>query len=381
MEIKANQRIYKEMTHEQDKKTNTRAHLQPIDWDFLIDKIREGKCLLVLGDEAFADNTGETPHTRLLKALDLPNNPNVKRYYPGDDFFLFEKKPLRTSFIFQFKQFYKNQQPGELISLLAEIPFHIYLTVTPDTMLPDAFKSKNYAYQHGFYKKNTDPQPIKSPTVDNPLIYNLFGCIENDESLLLSHDDLYDYFKSIFARKSMPIELKDELRNIHNLIFIGVPFDKWYLQILLREFELHNQNYEFTRFAANEVISNEISTLCFEQFQIQFVDRNVDHFVRELHRRVAEDKEIVFRKSVRVKGIKEEIEMYIDTGDADSAMEQLMLFCVDTYLMNEAIQLKSRYRRLTLRRIGGMIDGKELMDEESRIQQDILALAKIAATL
>lgn len=380
---KANRRIFKKMTHEPNTNPPNPARPQPIDWDFLLDNIREGKCLLVLGDEVFTNETGETAHTRLLKSLDLPNNQYVKRYYKGEDFFLFDQKQSRTLFTHQIKRFYKQEQPGELIALLADIPFHIYMTVTPDVLLPEVFKEKNFDSQHGFYKKNTDPQPIRTPTRENPLIYNLFGCIENEESLVLSHDDLYDYFKSIFARRSMPVELKDELRELRNIMFIGVPFDKWYLQILLREFELHNQSYAFTRFAANEILSDEVSTLCFEEFQIQFVDKKIDDFVRELHRRVAADPDIAFRKSAGPKAnITDLVRKRIVAGDTESALEQLSDYCEGSVLQDEAFQLNGRFSRLKRRKVAGVLGSEEITLEENRINDDILDFVKkVASTL
>ncbi|MCY7326972.1 MAG: SIR2 family protein, partial [Saprospiraceae bacterium] len=303
---------------------NNAAHPKPIDWDYLLDKIGDKECLLILGPEAFTDTSGETAQARLLRTLNLERNPHIRRHYAAEDFFLFDHKSHRTQFCHQIKRFYRAERPGELISRLADLPLHIYLTLTPDLLLPEMFREKNFPYQHGFYKKNTDPQPIRPPSAENPLIYNLVGCIENEESLVLSHDDLYDYFKSIFKRQSMPAELKDELAHIRNILFLGVPFDKWYLQILLRELDIHNQQYAFTRFAASQAVSDELCTFCFEQFQIQFVDKNLDDFVRELHRRCADDPHIKFRVSAGPKtDISTLVRRLIAEGDTETTLEQL----------------------------------------------------------
>ncbi len=350
---------------------------QPIDWDFLLAQIRDEKCLLIVGHEIFSDAQGETVQSRLIKYLDLSTNPHIKRYYSGEDFYLFDHKSHRTQFCHQIKKFYRGERPGELPSLLADIPFHVFLTVTPDLMLPEVFQAKNYPFQHGFYKKNTDPQAIRPPSAKNPLIYNLFGCVENEESLVLSHDDLYDYFKSIFARRSMPTELKDELREIRNLLFVGVPFDKWYLQILLRELEIHNQNYAFTRFATNQSVSSELSTFCFEQFQIQFVDKNVEDFIRELHRRCATDPDISFRKSAGpTASIYALVQQKISTGDTEGAIELLTDFLDGSPLQDATDKLAGRFGRLKKRRIAGILSQEEIRLEENRINDDLLELVK-----
>jgi hypothetical protein len=348
---------------------------KPIDWDYLLDKIRDEECLLILGHEVFADAQGEAVHTRLMRTLDLPNNPYVQRYYPSDDFFLFDHKSRRTQFCHQVKRFYRDQTPGELLGLLAEIPFHIYLTITPDLLLPQAFQQHDFVFQHGYYKKNTDPQSIRPPSAENPLVYNLFGCVENEESLVLSHDDLYDYFKSIFARRSMPSELKDELREVRNLLFLGVPFDKWYLQILLRELEIHNQQYAFTRFAANQTLSDEIHTLCVEQFQIQFIEHNISDFLRELHSRIQQDPQLSLRRSAGPQtDVRSLIRHHIAEGETDSALEALADHLDGTRWQDEADLLRGRFGRLEKRRRAGVLNTDEISLESARINHDLLDL-------
>jgi hypothetical protein len=355
----------------------TYALPKPIDWVYLLDNIRDEKCLLILGPEVYADLLGEPIQQKLLKNLDILHNPFVRRYYSEEDFYFFEHKSHRTQFCHQLKNFYRQEEPGDLIGLLSEIPFHIYLTVTPDLLLPEIFKRKTFSFQHGFYKKNTDPQPIVKPSAEMPLIYNLLGCIESAESLVLSHNDLYDFFKSIFARRSMPGELKDELRDVRNLLFLGVPFDKWYLQILLREFEIHTQQYDFARFAANQNPSLELCTLCLDQFQIQFIDKNVGEFVRELHKRVKADNSISLRTSSGpLANSNHAVRQKLTDGDIEGALENLLKIQSNPEWTNEVVLLHGRYNRLKSRQTAGMIGSGDSLLEENNISHSIIELLK-----
>lgn len=60
---------------------NTHNFPKPIDWDYLLDKIREEECLLILGHEAFANVQGETAHSRLLQSLDLQKKPGWRNVF------------------------------------------------------------------------------------------------------------------------------------------------------------------------------------------------------------------------------------------------------------------------------------------------------------
>lgn len=360
---------------------STQAKAQPISWDYIIAKIKEKKCLLVLGHEAFNADNDHSTQEGLSDYIDLKNNPFVKRYYKHEDLYLFENKSHRTQFCHQFKNFYRQQQPCEIINLLADIPFHVYLTLTPDIRLVHSFDRKNFNYQHGFYKKNTDPQNIRVPIIENPLIYNMFGCIENEESLILSHDDLYDYFKSIFKRQSMPSQLKDELSEILNIIFLGVSFDKWYLQILLRELEIHNQQYAFTRFASSMTYNSDLSSFCHDQFQIQFIDKNIVEFVKELHDRIHADPEMTFRAGSVIKlDLSTTVRDLIAAGSIEGAIETLSEALEEGEWQDDINKLEGRFARLKKRTRAGVIGSNEIAQEEARIAENILDLLKIAKT-
>ncbi|MCB9333386.1 MAG: SIR2 family protein [Lewinellaceae bacterium] len=133
-------------------------------------------------------------------------------------------------------------------------------------------------------EKSSD-QHAPIPTVKQPLVYNLLGSIEKPESLVLTHDDLFDYLESVFQAQSMSDKLKDHIINTaQSIIFLGIPFDRWYMQLLLRVLHLHKDE-EFMRFATKQELSDEVRTLFREQFKINFVPTNIATFIDELFTR------------------------------------------------------------------------------------------------
>lgn len=361
------------------------AHLN---WDFILDKIQEEQCLLVLGPEAFTDGDGISYHEQLLKHLDPANNKNIQRFYEGDDFFLFDDLSKQTLVCHDIKTFYSKAKPDETLKLLAEIPFHVILTVTPDKLLNQAFDAKGFAYQFGHYKKNKEPLTIKTPTKQNPLIYNLFGCLDSEESLILTHNDLYDYFKSIFARKSMPQLLKDQLRNIRNILFLGVPFDKWYMQLLLRELEIHNAGFAFLHFAANQSLPGEIETFCTEQFKINFIfdekaqgmpeektgQTSIARFIEDLHER-CQERGIMRQKGGKEQSDADKIKLLVSEGELESALNLLEESAFDSGIQDDVIMLTGRYRNFKRRFINKLLREEEVEVQQANIINDVLALA------
>ena len=351
-----------------------------INWEFIIDKLKAEQCLLVLGPEAYVAANGSTLQDELIRQLALPNNENIQKYYEEDGFFLFDDPYKRTLACHQIKAFYRSAQPGETIRQIAQLPFHVILTVTPDKVLPAAFEQLNFSFQFGHYKKNKDPQPIKAPTAALPLIYNVFGCTDNEESMVLTHNDLYDYFKSIFARNSMPGRLSLVLQEVKNIIFLGVPFEQWYFQLLLRELGIHQQQYEFTRFAASQSATKELRTFCYEQFKINFIANHIDGFIQELFNRCRQEG-LLRREGVTPASELDKVKKLVAKGDMEQAIDLLMDYTDGTTLEDDVAHLAGRYRKFKKRAMKGVLYQEEKTVQEAQLIEAILEIATEAGAI
>ncbi len=348
--------------------------------DFMIEKIRQEKCVLLVGPEFnVLEENGLSCQQALLKQLDIPNNDNIYRYYPDDEFFLFDEAYKRTLICHQIKSFYQGIQPNTIHRMLAEIPFHIYLSVTPDSLLSKAFDEADFSAQSGYYKRNKDPQLIKTPSKKNPLIYNLFGSVESEESIILTHDDLYDYFKSIFAQRSMPEKLKIHLQEVKNFIFLGVPFDKWYMQLVLRELEIHNRQYEFTRFAANQSMTEELTTFCLDQFRINFISQNIEGFVRALHAQFSPEE--LRQPFSEGRDQLDKVRQLIRNAELEAAIDLMGDLVEDTELEDDVLHLAGRYRKYKKRVVKGVLSFENQQITENQLTEALMELIEEAKKL
>ncbi|MBD0395792.1 MAG: SIR2 family protein, partial [Microcoleus sp. C1-bin4] len=81
--------------------------------------------------------------------------------------------------------------------------------------------------------------------------YHIFGSTEDSSSLLLSHDDLFDFFKRILGEQNLPRPIKKFFKEDAGgeVVFLGFVFRKWYVQLLLRLFNLSKTDNELNRTA------------------------------------------------------------------------------------------------------------------------------------
>lgn len=354
--------------------------IKNIEWNAIVGKIRKGRCVLILGPGAYLSESGKTLQEEFIEELDIENNSRIQRYYEEDNFFLFQAGGGRAFTSENLENFYRKKEPNKFLQQIARIPFHVTLNVTPDKLLPKAFDIGGFKYQFDYYKKLHEPATIQKPSKELPLIYNMFGCIDNEESLILTHNDLYDYFKSIFSRKSMPDKLKLALKNkeINCFIFLGVPFEKWYMQLLLRELEIHRNQEDFIRYAANQSLTKEVRTFCTEQFTIQFVENDVTGFINKLYQSFEAAGEL------REKGQGtplQKLKLLIANGDLKEAIVQFTEHSKNTELEDEAVGLSGRHRRFERKKRNGVLDSRDIPVQENQITQDFIELLNEAETL
>jgi hypothetical protein len=127
--------------------------------------------------------------------------------------------------------------------VLAELPFPIYLTTNPDRLLLDALREVKKSPEVDVCpwtewvdrsKSIFAREPNFSPTVDRPLVYYLFGRLEDPDSLVLTEDDYFDYLIGLTRNNDrIPEIVRTALVN-SALFFLGFRLDDWDFRVLFR---------------------------------------------------------------------------------------------------------------------------------------------------
>lgn len=364
--------------------------LSGIDWDDLLDTIKEQKCVLFLGSGVYQMPGGESIETALNTWLDAsnPEHPEI-RLFNTDGFYLFRKNRLKRKVISKISEFYNQPFPENEANFtrLAQIPFSIVMTLTPDNLLARTFNQLGFEYQSDFYfrhRKATDH--FERPTKIKPLIYNLLGNVEEPESLVLTHSDFFDYLDSVFKANSMNIELKDELERAERYIFLGLPYEKWYFQILLRILSLHADKLkEVERLAMREFEDPNLHQIYTEEFKIEFFPGNTDLFIRELHQRCAASNLLKVPLQSATHEAKspelslDDVRELVAKALIDEAMLGLKSIIGQrkpyaNRLSNDLLSLRTRYHLLREREMRGTIYPQDLNVEYNQLVESLIEI-------
>jgi hypothetical protein len=154
----------------------------------------------------------------------------------------------------------RKNAPNELYSVLAGMPFPIYLSANPGTLLEDALRESDdqwgdkkdpqvllcpwNKYTQEAYKESVfNKEPEYAPNESRPLVLHLFGQLEDDsdssqaeivegDSLVITEDDHFDFLLGI-NKWLLPRSVKSALVNT-SLLFLGFQMDEWNFRTLLR---------------------------------------------------------------------------------------------------------------------------------------------------
>jgi hypothetical protein len=260
------------------------------DWNNLIREIERGNCAIIMGHQLVTDADGVPHYSRLCRQLAADNADLIHAFYPQEHFFLFKATHHRRKFANAIEKFYNELQPdAELYRLLAEIPVKLYVSVSPDNFLDKTFGEENATCAFFNYAK-PGLEPDYQASIKRPLVYHIFGSVENPDSLVLSHDNLYHYLQAMMNTKNLPQDLRRFFKDDAGgeVIFLGFDFRKWYVQLLLRLFNLSKTDNELNRTAYDANPDEDDMAFAVGHFHVQFIKEEVKTFVRTLHQKCRE---------------------------------------------------------------------------------------------
>jgi hypothetical protein len=271
----------------------------------IIERIEDEKCILILGPDIALE--GKKSLNEQIKEFLDKKSLKKYRYYIDDEFYSFVDDLEKEDAVDDIKEFFDKLGYGEIHKKIAEIPFHLIISVSPDLRIRKAFKDKGLEYTFDFYNKEQNPQEIGKPTKSKPLIYNLFGNIEKEGSLIFTYNDLFDYLIAIFGKRELHMNLRMELQEAKMILFIGFKFEKWYFKLLLRL--LYDNKVKRSHAAVKDIrnyfieegkesdnyqaeLFNCVKNFYTEEYKIGFIDLTGEQIIEEIHKELSRKNEL-----------------------------------------------------------------------------------------
>jgi len=346
------------------------------DLEDILESIADEKCVLFLGPLVGLSD-GELPLDKIVKELEVEQDPTI-HYYKDEQLFHFKEKHLKQRFYRKIKRLYKDIEPSAIHQKIAQIPFDVVISITPDLKLKKTYENFGINHTFRFYSLKENPANFAKPSQKQPLIYNLFGSMEDEESLIYTNDELFDFLFAVLGTKKLPIELRNELEEANNFLFLGCDFEMWYMRVILRLFNLHEDNFYAYASDNNEKTRDSTKIFYMQHFRMKFIHQNINEFVTDLHQ-LCNKEGILRKKSEVIFDPQHHVIKLISENLIDEALENMSSFFqqngnTDAYY--EVVLQANRYRDLQRLARERAITDENMEVSRTRLTKSLLELAK-----
>ena len=87
---------------------------------------------------------------------------------------------------------------------------------------------------------------VRQGTIEQPLIFDLYGSLRDPSSLIVTESDLLAFLIRVIRREPpLPSSITAKLRNeLTTFLFVGFGFQKWYIRILFHALQAEEHTYQ-----------------------------------------------------------------------------------------------------------------------------------------
>jgi hypothetical protein len=268
--------------------------------------LKEGSCVLFVGPELIKINSkdyNEAFYETLPEKAGEKEMDKMKIRYDYDEkIWHFSSSTIRALFNKEFTKYLKKniKTNHPLFRKLASIPFPLIVSLIPDNTLERAFS--NYDNFNFTFKSHSIDSDVPVPSVNNLLIYNIFGNIKN-RKYALSHFDYLQFIRD-YESKGFPTRFSSAIKRANYFVFIGFEFDIWYNIFLF--YILHEIKKEADKYSTNEQSAKELyEKLSGEDLKLVFLDKKSEKFIDDLYERAKDIlRKIVLKEEYLMETIK-----------------------------------------------------------------------------
>jgi TIR domain len=239
-------------------------------------KANEGQCVLVLGPELSVDQQGMS-YRSYFRKLASDKNTGIFNYFEEENLFSFNDQAALKNTRRLVKEFYRNSGDRALLEMIARIRFPLIINVCPDLALNNVYEKAGIPFKPGYFIKDpsTKFKDLPYPTKELPVIYNIFGSVDPDTTLILDHSKLYETIQYLLPDNSLPESIENYLNQVSGFILLGLKFDSWYYQLLCHKLKLKEYNKSKTNISASSFNdTSSVSVVMRKHFEIDFAMDN-----------------------------------------------------------------------------------------------------------
>jgi hypothetical protein len=134
-----------------------------------------------------------------------------------------------------------DRDPGDAHRTVAGMPVPVFVTTNGTLLLEQALEARTprRVPKTAYFPWNDRaewPEPLAAltPTVAEPLVYHLFGRMEDPDSLVITEDDYFEWLTAWIAKQSLIPEVVAKRLTNRSLLFLGYRLDDWEFRVVFQ---------------------------------------------------------------------------------------------------------------------------------------------------
>jgi hypothetical protein len=219
--------------------------IENTDWEVLLRRIKDGRCTPFLGAGVYSE--GPSLRTSVAKKwstqyhypfTDGADLARVARFLTveyGDAEYASSKYIEELSAV-PLPNF---DDPKDPYTILSKLPLPIYITTNYDDLMEQALIKQKRDVKKDickWIKSLEEPSPLAEqgfqPNVANPVVFHLYGYTQNQQSMVLSEDDYFQFLINVSNDPELiPKRIQQAITGT-SLILLGYSLEDWDFRIL-----------------------------------------------------------------------------------------------------------------------------------------------------
>ena len=287
------------------------ATIRDRQWNVLLDAIEWGTCIPVLGPNlCVVGKDGSRRNLAIDLSRELAEILLEDRQLKVDDpdnlslvAQMFQNELSRDELIIEMKAFYeahadRSAQRGDAtFERLASLPIRLFVTSRHDGTLNGYLEKQGKQPRAKTYHFHGDQTTTLRDlgTVEQPVIYQLYGSFDDRSSLVVTEGDLLDCVRAVVAGDpGLPVDLLNLFRD-QNVLFLGFGLGDYHLRVLLHALKLSKSSMSFALENAPVTEGEQAFDHRFHESVVfytylgysllKLLDTKLEAFIEELHQR------------------------------------------------------------------------------------------------
>lgn len=219
--------------------------IESTDWEVLLKRIKDGKCTPFLGAGVYSE--GPSLRTSVAKKWSTQYN------YPFTDGTDLARVARFLTVEYGDAEYASNKYVEELTNVpvpnfddpkdpyttLAKLPLPIYVTTNYDDFMEQALLKQQRDVKRDLCKwirALDDTSPLAEqgfqPNVANPVVFHLYGYMQNQQSMVLSEDDYFQFLINVSNDPELIPKRIQQAIGGTSLLLLGYSLEDWDFRIL-----------------------------------------------------------------------------------------------------------------------------------------------------